>query len=214
MQPTKDIYDQLDKAYRYFNKSLFDNRLPPCVLVLHRKRKSYGYFWGGTWSDREGKTVTDEIALNPDMFELRSMEDILSILVHEMCHLQQHHFGEPSRSGYHNREWADMMEMTGLIPTDTGLFGGKKTGQKVGHIVEPGGRFERACVKLLESGFTMPWQVVIDEGQATEKKATDKTKYSCASCGVNAWAKLDIKLICGHCMEQMLPQEAQAEKVE
>ena len=27
-------------------------------------------------------------------------------LVHEMAHLQQHHFGKPSRMSYHNKEWA------------------------------------------------------------------------------------------------------------
>ena len=125
MKPTKDIYDQLDRAYNYFNQTLFNQKLPPCILLLHRKRNAYGYFWGNTWQEREGQSVTDEIALNPETFKSRSLEKVLSTLVHEMCHLQQHHFGKPSPYGYHNKEWAQMMEAVGLIPTNSGKLGWK-----------------------------------------------------------------------------------------
>ena len=215
MQPTKDTYDQLDEAYQYFNDALFARKLPPCVLVLQRKRKAYGYFWGDTWSDREGRCVTDEIALNPDMFEARSVEEILSTLVHEMCHLQQHHFGKSSKEGYHNREWADMMEKVGLIPTDTGQRGGKRTGRKVSHVIEAGGRFDVACAKFLADGFTIPWQALTPaEEERAKKKVASKTKYTCASCGANAWAKPETRLVCGLCMEVMLPEESEPEEAE
>ena len=209
MQPTKDTYDQLDKAYRYFNKTLFEGKLPPCVLVMHRKRKSYGYFWGDTWCDRQGKSITDEIALNPEAFEGRTVEEILSTLVHEMCHLQQHHFGKPSKEGYHNREWVGMMEAVGLIPSDTGQFGSKRTGRNVSHVIEPNGRFEKACVKLLKDGFTIPWQALTreEEGERAKKKVASKTKYTCATCETNAWAKPETKLVCGACMGHMQSEE-------
>ena len=32
---------------------------------------------------------------------------------------------------------------------------GKSTGQKVSHFISPGGAFDRACRKLLESGFQL-----------------------------------------------------------
>ncbi len=202
MKPTKETYNQLDKAYDYFNKTLFEGKLPSCVLVMHRKRKAYGYFWGDTWSDRQGKSITDEIALNPEAFEGRTIEEILSTFVHEMCHLQQHHFGKPSKEGYHNREWAEMMEAVGLIPSNTGQFGGKRTGRNVSHVVEPKGRFEKACAKLLKSSFTIPWQALTreEEGKRAKSKTASKTKYSCASCSMNAWAKPETKLICGNCI--------------
>jgi hypothetical protein len=37
------------------------------------------------------------------------LEDSLSTLFHEKAHLWQHHFGNPSRTGYHNKEWAACM---------------------------------------------------------------------------------------------------------
>ena len=35
-------------------------------------------------------------------------------LVHEMVHLWHHHEGKPSRSGYHNTDWADKMATVGV----------------------------------------------------------------------------------------------------
>ena len=67
---------------------------------------------------------TAEIALNPDTFEDRTDMEILNTLAHEMCHLWQHYFGKPSRGGYHNREWATMMEKIGLMPSSTSEPGG------------------------------------------------------------------------------------------
>ena len=203
MQPTKDTYLQLDRAYDHFNTALFNDALPPCVLVLHRKKGAYGYFWGSTWSERHGKQLTDEIALNPETFAQRSLEEVLSTLVHEMCHLQQHHFGKPSRNGYHNKEWAQMMEQVGLIPTDTGLLGGKKTGQKMTHIIAPEGRFITACTQLLTEGFTIPWHARTRDASTARKKAASKTKYTCQACGTNAWAKPGTALICGTCLAPM-----------
>ena len=42
------------------------------------------------------------------------MRDILGTLVHEMCHQWQHELGNPSRSGYHNKEWGNKMKEVGL----------------------------------------------------------------------------------------------------
>ena len=73
---------------------------------------------------------TDEIALNPAHFKGRSQREVFSTLVHEMVHLEQHHFGHPSRAGYHNREWVHWMERVGLIPSATGEPGGRQLGNK------------------------------------------------------------------------------------
>ena len=100
--------------------------------------------------------MTDEIALNPAHFAGRTPAEMLSTLVHEMAHLWQHHFGKPSRSGYHNKEWAAKMREIGLIPTDTGQPGGKDTGQKVTHNIEEGGRFDQACTAFLATGTRHP----------------------------------------------------------
>lgn len=204
MEPTKETYAELDRAYAYFNRELFGGALPACLLTMQRHRKAYGYFWGGTWSDAGGHAIADEIALNPDHFRSRPLPNSLATLVHEMCHLQQHHFGKPSRPGYHNREWAAFMEAVGLVPSDTGLPGGKKTGQTVSHFIAPGGRFEVACTALLQSGFVLPWLALTNSDEETQKKkAASKTRYTCPACGLNVWGKPEIHIICGECRERM-----------
>lgn len=99
--------------------------------------------------DTDNNTETlDEIALNPDHFFFGEVE-ILQTLGHEMCHQWQHHHGSPSRSGYHNRQWAEMMEKIGLMPSSTGRPGGKKTGQKMGDYVIQNGIFIQVANDLI-----------------------------------------------------------------
>jgi hypothetical protein len=42
--PTKTTYGTLQAAWRHFNKRLFDNRLPPCLVTLQRRANVLGYF--------------------------------------------------------------------------------------------------------------------------------------------------------------------------
>ncbi|MDK4565666.1 hypothetical protein QG053_11620, partial [Kingella kingae] len=65
--------------------------------------------------------------------------------------------GKPSRSGYHNKEWADKMESIGLMPSDTFQEGGNRTGQKMGDYPLEGGKFQAACEKLVASGYFIKW---------------------------------------------------------
>lgn len=199
--PTSRTYTSLDDAFGFFNRRLFDNRLPSCLITMQRSKTAYGYFAGDRFGSKDGSEITDEIALNPSHFQARTTEQSLSTLVHEMTHLEQHHFGSPSRAGYHNKEWAGMMKAVGLIPSDTGAPGGREVGQKVSHCIEPGGRFERACAELIERGFSPLYVERWSEGgEATRrKKAASKTRYTCQGCGLNAWAKPDARLVCGDC---------------
>jgi hypothetical protein len=49
------------------------------------------------------------------------------------------------------------MKAVGLIPSDTGVEGGKETGQRVTHYVRQGGPFDRACAELLKAGCTVAY---------------------------------------------------------
>ena len=155
---------------------------------MQRKGRTRGYFAHERFGTRDGAEITDEIALNPTHFRDRTVEQILSTLVHEMVHLRQFHHGKPSRTGYHNKEWARMMAEVGLIASTTGEPGGKQVGQRVTHYTEAGGRFERACADLLRTGRSLSYVDLWDE-QKARRKAESKTKYTCEGCALNAWAK-------------------------
>jgi hypothetical protein len=152
--PTKRTYDDFDSAYAYFNKRLFGERLPTCLITVRPHRGAYGSFSPERFGAHGGPETLDEIALNIKHFQQRTPMEIMSTLVHEMVHLEQQHFGHPSRSGYHNREWADLMERVGLTPSDTGAPGGRRTGQRVSHFVRDDGPF---AVAFAARKFTVPY---------------------------------------------------------
>jgi SprT-like family protein len=178
-------------------------------MTMQRKNRTYGYFSGERWNSLTG-TLTDEIALNPAHFATRSTEGVLSTLAHEMVHLWQHHCGKPSRSAYHNREWAAKMDAIGLCPSHTGQPGGKRTWQHRSHDVVADGSFAQACAALLAEGFVISWRDRAREDAPGKPpgKAGVRTKYTCPNCGLNAWAKPDVVLLCGACQVTLEPDEA------
>jgi predicted SprT family Zn-dependent metalloprotease len=199
---TGEEYTGFEGAYLWFNQKLFEGMLPPCLITLQRKAKSYGYFANDRFEHRlKARISTDELALNPDTFGGRSDREILSTLVHEMCHCWQRHFGTPSRTGYHNKEWAVKMVEVGLMPSHTGAPAGKKTGQKMSHYIIAGGPFDQAVKELRTKRFRLNWQSLVPERQTS--KSRSKTKFTCPACRQNAWAKPESALICGHCEELM-----------
>lgn len=195
MKPTQELFGTLQNAYDYFNQELFNNELPECLIVVHRKRNAHGYFWGEQFNNHDGKKL-DEIALNPETMD-RPNKILFSTLVHEMCHLWQHHFGNPSRRGYHNKEWANKMEEVGLMPSTTGNPDGKKTGQRVTHYIIDSGNYEVAFNNWNLNQFGT-WFTHRQE-KATANKAVSKQKFTCEDCGQNAWAKPSANLVCGDC---------------
>jgi hypothetical protein len=214
--PTTQTYNSLTTAYDFFNRELFSGSLPPCLLTMQRHKGAFGYFSGERFANTsDPKEVTDEIALNPAHFATRKPTEVLSTLAHEMAHLWQHHYGEPPRKGYHDKQWAAKMHEIGLIPTATGEPGGKETGQKMTHLIEKNGRFASAVSKLLGEHPAILYHDRTDNNDPTrKKKSASKTKYTCPVCGLNAWAKPDAPLVCGNCQEQMQAENVVGEEDE
>jgi hypothetical protein len=260
--PTDETYSELVRAYVHFNSELFDNRLPTCLFTLQRQKRTFGYYTRDRFGRLDG-VKTDEIAINPEYFAVVGIVEILQTLVHEMTHLWQSHFGTPSRSCYHNKEWADKMETIGLMPSSTGRPGGRKVGQHMADYVLAGGRFEHATKQLLQDGFEITWYdrypallrapaheaasggdgpggdspyspgggdtqhpgsgILPDHAWmapsaagvqlTTAARAGDRSnrlKYTCPSCSVNAWGKPSLHLVCGDCGVSL----AQSETIE
>lgn len=194
-KPTLIQYKALQTAYDYFNEKLFDAELPPCLITLQRKKGARGYHWSDAYQNvGDADQQLDEIALNPACFD-RCDKDIISTLVHEMCHLWQHHYGEESRSGYHNKEWANKMIAIGLIPVSLDNPG-KMTGQKVTHTVDSDGRYDQAYNDLKTKGI-INW--VSSNLPTKVAKNRDKSVYVCPDCGAKVWGKANLSIICGDC---------------
>jgi predicted SprT family Zn-dependent metalloprotease len=201
-KPTKETYGNLQKAYDFFNRELFGGVLPDVLITLQRMKGTRGYFCEKRFGRRGGEQVLDELAMNPEHFGELTVEEVLSTLVHEQCHVWQHAFGKPGRGRYHNREWGSKMKEVGLHPSSTGEPGGKETGDKVTHYIVDGGPFREAFGKLKAEGIDVSWGDRPSDEDKPKKRNT-RTKYTCPGCGFNAWAKPEAKIVCGECEEEM-----------
>jgi hypothetical protein len=157
--PTAQAYGELQRAYQYVNVQVFRGELPPCLITLQpRAPRIFGYYSSRRFRSNGGSDIcTDEIALNPVHFKARDIIEVLQTLPHEMCHLWQHHFGKPSRAGYHNHQWAAKLKDIGLHPSSTGRPGGAIVGQHMADYVIEGGALQQAIHALLGAGFRISW---------------------------------------------------------
>jgi predicted SprT family Zn-dependent metalloprotease len=202
---TQQDYAGFQVAFDFFNSSLFDGALPQLLIVLHKGKKSRGHYCHEAYEHRQDKTRTSELALYPETFSEESDERILSTLVHEMVHEKQALTGKPGRRGYHNVEWAKLMKAVGLYPSTTGEVGGKESGERVSHYIIQGGRYQQAYQKLAAIGLQLHWQIRTADGNGTtggKPKPCSKVTYTC-TCGLRAWAKPGVSLMCAECEELM-----------
>ena len=200
---TKQVYSELDDALNFFNKRLFGGHLPDVMVVMSNKNpRSRAHFAPNRFVKRGGTDMIHELNLNPDAYIDRTDIQILSSLVHEQAHLQQQETGKPSRGGYHNKQWASMMEAVGLMPSDTEQEGGRKTGQSMTHYIIEGGAFDIASKQFLKSRKGFQWESVVYNKVAGQSKKT-RWKFTCPNCAQNAWAKEIANLGCGDCSCKM-----------
>ncbi|PUB90890.1 MAG: sprT domain-containing protein [gamma proteobacterium symbiont of Ctena orbiculata] len=223
VRPTIEAYNDLENAFDFFNEALFvrsfDIRLPHVVITMPRGRGYKGYFRHGGWGKaNSNSSQASEIGMHPRF--LGSEKDACATLGHEQCHLAQDtfpdFFGKPGKRGYHNKAFAKLMISVGLMPSSTGRPGGDITGVKMSHYVIPDGPFDRAYNEFIARGHTIRWHVPYgqepdtgdvvapsEEEQLRDKKRRSKTKYSCSTCGLNAWAKPCVKIACVTCSNLM-----------
>jgi hypothetical protein len=199
------VHEALDVAFRHFNKTLFRGKLPACLITVSSKdARSMGYFANQRFEQSDKSAILDQINMGPLFFD-RGARQVLSTLVHEMTHLEQFRFGTPSRAGYHNTAWGELMRRVGLEPSNTGAPGGKTTGQQMSHYIVDGGAFDVAFEALMAKGWNdiLPvdiWRV----GPRKKKPGATRQKYTCPGCELNAWAKPSASLRCEDCDELML----------
>lgn len=221
---TEKAYKDLIFAMGFFNERLFDSQLSDCILSFGRLSHVLGYFCPDRFQNQDGE-LAHEISLNPAYLKTQGDRDALSTLVHEMVHLWRHDHGPlnarggKGARGYHDKVWATKMVEVGLTPTDTGQPGGKMTGYRMTHLIVEGGQFDLDCSELLATGFQINWhdrpylpQPEDDPEQGDEtapakpKKKKDRVKFTCAECGLNAWAKPSAQLVCGPCGLTLISQ--------
>lgn len=201
--PSVELTTQLQGAFEHFNKALFGDKLAPVMFSNVRLKKSLGHHWPASWARRkELKGKIDEIGL--DFARLREAnsgdKEVLSTLVHEMCHQLVAMTGKPERG--HGHMWCAAMRLVGLEPVILNSKGeptGKATGPNSSHTIDKGGAFDKAADELLGTGWRFVWfneALPEPEKAKKKKKAGAKAKHTCPECGANAWGKPSMVLTC------------------
>lgn len=157
LDPTRDLYEDLNRAFRFFNERLFKGQLQPSLITLRATGRTLGYFSQGRFVETGTGKRVNEIAFNPEAFAQRGVEDVLSTLVHEMAHQQQFEDGTASRRAYHNKDFEKKMRAVGLVPSATGLPGGPSVGERMTHYIDIDGPFLRVARELIDSQFRIRW---------------------------------------------------------
>lgn len=194
------------------------------MIIITRKKNIFGYYAKGRWKNQNNEK-TDELAINPSMFNKYPLIEILQTMGHEMCHLWQEHFGTPSRRTYHNKEWSEKMISIGLMPSNTGEAGGKTTGQQMMEYPIKNGLFLKVCENLITDHiFSKLWfdisinksievemsdevslsSVMVNDNSETIVEDPSKKKYQCPKCHINVWGKVNLYLVCGSCSEDFV----------
>lgn len=192
------------EIFDFFNDNLFDGKLPPVILNFSRTsgKKTIAFFKPKSWArEAEKDTVAvHELSLTP-RFLNRTKKETFSTIVHEQCHLWQHHFGKASRPGYHNMEWAEKMLEVGLQPVSNS---GGMTGQSVSHDIIADGKFD-ILFKTIENELSLPFLAFSED---TEKApSSTRSKYCCERCQTNVYGKKNLQINCGVCNAQYKLEE-------
>lgn len=222
IRPTQEYYDAWEYVYDQANIALFDGRLPNCLISMQRNPRSLGFFAPERFIRGDG-IKTHELALNPTILRKCDLVSVICVLIHEMLHVDQHHYGTPGKRGYHNREFAEMSKKVGLHTSDTGEPGGKETGYRMSQYINEGGPAQRFALSMIKQGFKIVWQesppklqnrtIDGEEGQPEkESKSGKRVRYICPEPHederdnlAKAWSREGAELKCGRHDLVMIP---------
>ncbi len=198
-----DIYEFLYKVYDFYNRELFDGKLPYVVITLEMREGVRGYYSSSKFTDR--KKDLGQLCINPYYFTEKNEKRVFSTIVHEMCHIYMKMQGENVVKGYHSKKWAMKMESIGLLPTSDGTKNGKKTGLGMTHLVIKGGLFEEKT-RILTGEMGMRFSIFSqkkEESMAAEKKVPGtRVKYECGCSSF--WGKKGMDVTCNRCNKKFI----------
>jgi predicted SprT family Zn-dependent metalloprotease len=222
------VIDELDKAF-FSGKG--KEKIPQVVFAINTKCKAcvVAYVQADALYDKKTDKKLQYMAINPDYLN-RKQKDILSTVCHELCHVYEHAYIHIPRGGYHDKQWAKLMEDCGLEPK---YLNTSKTA--VDHKIIKGGAFEDFA-KAFEEKYGEDFFNIVSYSSEVQKKTRkalgikgddedddtpradnadkpvkkynrNKIKYVCRGCGLKVWGKPGLSVSCNECMETLDEEE-------
>ena len=203
--------DELHRMFRFFNEQYFGNELETPVITILVDSTSGSYGWitvGKVWSSIDHKYFR-EINLSAEYMN-RAAPEVLTTLLHEMCHLYniQRGIQDTSRGGtYHNRVFKKAAEERGLVVEKDDKYGYciTKPSEALKALLK--GKCRTGCFKLQRAKTYKDGtpKVTVKGADGKEKTVTrskqSSRKYWCPMCGLIIRSTKDIigKVLCIDC---------------
>ena len=189
----------LSKMYDYFNEKLFRGELKKPVITMSPDEKNKAYGWitrDKLWKKDEKDEGMYEINISAQYLN-RSLSEIASTLIHEMCHqfAKVNSFQDSTRSGsFHNKLFKKIAEDHGL---DVEFNGGR--GWAVTTLKESTNRLLE--VFLEQNPNQLVYRVM--PIKAKRVRNVSVRKYVCPYCEASVRATKAVNVVCGDCNHQM-----------
>jgi hypothetical protein len=206
--------DELQRMFRLLNKTYFNDELERPVITILTDSTSGAYGWISVhkvWSSKDNAWFR-EINLCAEYLN-RPPEQVVTTLMHEMCHLLNIQRGvqDTSRAGtYHNREFKDAAEARDLIVEKDARYGYCVTKPSAGFtaLVQKhcrAGCFKLERIKTYRDGTPKVTKTGSDGKERTVTRSKQSSrKYLCPECGVTVRATKEVNVKCGDCDIQMV----------
>lgn len=194
----QDLQIIMQGMFSRINEHFFDNELEKVVITFEAGYKKGAYGWIRNIKDwKQGQAERYNINISADYLD-RSKEQIISTLIHEMCHLYalQKEIKDTSRSGiYHNKKFKEIAESHGLNVLEADKIGWSITSLKPETVEWLKYNCNFGEIKIYKK------KPLVADKAATPKQSS--RKYVCPCCGLIVRATKECSIKCMDCDEKM-----------
>ena len=213
---TSRLACQLEKLFRMLSTDFFDGQLEQPIITIQSTPRAYGHYSVAPIWTVNGQELKHEINIGAGTLD-REIEYTVATLLHEMVHMYNDtvlNVQDISRGGtYHNKQFKATAESVGLIVTKSEKYGFAHTAPSddllewiVDHIDSINeikiNRAEPSGVRIVGGNNTGNSSGVQTIGGNTNSHSR---KYRCPCCGNSVRATKAVNVLCGDCMERMIP---------
>lgn len=216
-----DLIMYLEAAFNSINKAYYNGELQKVIITVKEGRKKHAKGWievNPKWKQKG--EPRHEINISADYLGTDTVQEVITTLMHEMCHLYaiQNEMQDTSRSGlYHNKVFKLIAETHGLIAEEIPQHGFTQTRptEETTKWIDENVNISEICI-YKDTGASKPTgdskggtgENEDENGnQSNGKRKQSYRKMICPKCGNIARITKDFKLICGECLALMIEAE-------
>ncbi len=197
MNIINDALTELNRIFQILNVEKFDGVLPEPIITIQFVKNTFGHFTTKKiWKNKNLDINSEddsfyEININPNGF-LRSPEEIVATLLHEMVHYyNQIQNINDCNGNVHNKKFKTLAENVGLKVEKN-----KKYGWGVTYCSDSLKDYIKNTIQPNQSVFKY-FRYIPPKEQKKRKKTI--FKYTCPYCGLEIKGKEKLNVKCGLC---------------